>query len=209
LLEVLGPYLRLCDKLGSLQGQILERAPQEVRIEYAGEVTSYDVNPLTLAILRGLLTHVVSSSAVNYVNAPSIARERGIKVIEAKTSETKGFTNMVTVRVATEGGTSSVVAGAIFGRDIIRLVRIDDFFLDADPEGYIVMLHNRDVPGVVGSVGVLLAEEKINIARLELGREHVGGKAVSLTHVDAEVSDDVLNRLRQLPNIVAADLIKL
>ncbi len=209
LLDILGPHLRLCEKLGSLQGQVLERAPREVNVEYAGEVTSYDVKPLTLAILRGLLTHVVSSSAVNYVNAPTIARERGIKVIEAKTTATKGFTNMVTVRVTTEGGGTSLVAGAIFGGDIIRLVRIDDFFLDADPEGYIVMLHNRDVPGVVGSVGVLLAEEKINIARLELGREHVGGQAVSLIHVDGAVSDDVLNKLRKLPNIVAADLIKL
>ncbi|HYD49643.1 MAG TPA: phosphoglycerate dehydrogenase [Terriglobales bacterium] len=208
LLEVLGPYLKLCEKLGSLQGQLLESAPREVAIEYAGEVSNYDVKALTLAVLRGLLTHVITSNAVNYVNAPSIARERGIKVVESKTSQSKGFTNMVTVRVATESGTSTA-GGAIFGRDIVRLVRINDFFLDADPEGYIVMLYNRDVPGVVGSVGALLGEEKINIARLELGREHVGGMAISLIHVDGQVGAESLQRLRQLPNIISADLIEL
>lgn len=208
LLEILSPYLKLCEKLGAMQGQLLTSAPREVAIEYVGEVASYDVKALTLAVLRGLLTHVVSSSAVNYVNAPTIARERGIKVVESKTTDAKGFSNTITVRVTAEHG-SSVVTGAIFGRDVTRLVRINDFFLDADPEGLIVMLNNRDVPGVVGSVGMLLAEEKINIARLELGREHVGGKAVSLIHVDGDVSEHALQRLRQLPNIVSAQLIRL
>lgn len=208
LLEVLSPYLKLCDKLGSLQGQILDSAAKEVAIEYAGDVSNYDVKALTLAVLRGLLTHMVTSSAVNYVNAPSIARERGIKVVESKTTQSKGFTNMVTVRVTTDKGVS-VTGGAIFGRDIVRLVRINDFFLDADPEGYIVMLYNRDVPGVVGSVGALLGEEKINIARLELGRAHAGGMAVSMIHVDGEPAAQSLERLRQLPNIVSAQLIRL
>jgi len=145
LLEILGPYLTLCEKLGSLQAQLLTAAPREVEVEYAGEVANYDVKSLSLAVLRGLLTRVLESSAVNYVNAPAIARERGIKVTESKTSQTKGFSNLVTVSVNTVKGTS-VVAGAIFGQRVVRLVRINDFFLDADPEGYILMLNNRDVP---------------------------------------------------------------
>ena len=208
LLEVLGPYLVLSEKLGSLQAQLLAAAPREVAIEYAGEVANYDVKSLTLAVLRGLLNRVLESSAVNYVNAPAIARERGIKVVESKTSQSKGFLNLMTVTIATAKG-SSIVAGAIFGQRVIRLVRINDFFLDADPEGYILMLHNRDVPGVVGAVGTLLGGAKINIARLELGRERIGGMAISLIHVDDVIPDPVLERLRTLPNIVSAQLIKL
>ena len=208
LLGVLGPYLILCEKLGSLQAQLMPAAPREVEIEYAGEVTNYDVKPLTLAVLRGFLNRVLESSAVNYVNAPTNARERGIKFVESKTSQPKGFLNLVTVNVTTDKGTSTV-AGAIFGQRVIRLVRINDFFLDADPQGYILMLNNRDVPGVVGSVGTLLGEAKINIARLELGRERIGGMAISLIHVDDAIPADVLRKLRTQPNIVSAQLIKL
>jgi D-3-phosphoglycerate dehydrogenase / 2-oxoglutarate reductase len=208
LLEVLGPYLALCEKLGSLQGQLLTASPAEVAIEYAGEVADYDVKSLTLAVLRGLLMRVLESTMVNYVNAPTIARDRGIKIVESKTSQQKGFSNLVTVTINTAKG-PSIVAGAIFGQRVIRLVRINDFYLDADPHGFILMLHNRDVPGVVGSVGMLLGEAKINIARLELGREHVGGMAISLIHVDDDIPDTVLERLRTLPSIVAAQLVRL
>lgn len=208
LLEVLGPYLAICEKLGALQGQLLTATPVEVAIEYAGEVADYDVKSLTLAVLRGLLTRVLESTMVNYVNAPSIARERGIKVVESKTSAQKGFSNLVTVTVNTAKGTS-IVGGAIFGQRIIRLVRINDFYLDADPNGFILMLNNRDVPGVVGSVGTLLGETKINIARLELGRERIGGMAISLIHVDDDIPGAVLERLRMLPSIVSAQLVRL
>ncbi|HXQ21263.1 MAG TPA: NAD(P)-dependent oxidoreductase, partial [Candidatus Acidoferrales bacterium] len=208
LLEVLGPYLTLGEKLGSLQAQLLSAAPREVSIEYAGEVADYDVKALTLAVLRGLLTRVLESSAVNYVNAPTIARERGIKIVESKTSQSKGFLNLVTVQVSTAKGTSTV-AGAIFGQRVIRLVRINDFFLDADPQGFILMLNNRDVPGVVGAVGTLLAQANVNIARLELGRERVGGMAISLIHVDDEVPPAIVEQLRTLPNIISAQLIRL
>ena len=208
LLEVLGPYLTLCEKLGSLQGQVLTAAPDEVAIEYAGEVAQYDVKSLTLAVLRGLLARVLESTAVNYVNAPAIARERGIRIVESKASESKGFSNLVTVSINTTKG-PSVVAGAIFGQHVIRLVRINDFYLDASPEGFILMLHNRDVPGVVGAVGTLLGKAKVNIARLELGREKIGGMAISLIHVDDSIPASVLEQLRTLPDIVSAQLVTL
>lgn len=208
LLEVLGPYLTIGEKLGALQGQLLNATPTELAIEYAGEVAELDVKALTLAVLRGFLARVVESTSVNYVNAPTIARERGIKVVESKTSAQKGFSNLLTVTVTTTQG-ASVVAGAVFGQRVIRLVRINDFYLDADPQGFILMLHNRDVPGVVGSVGTLLGESRINIARLELGRERIGGMAVSLIHVDDDVPAAVLERLRTHPNIVSAQVVRL
>jgi D-3-phosphoglycerate dehydrogenase len=207
-LEVLRPYLLLAERLGSLQAQLLDGAPKELTVEYAGEVAALDVQPVTVAVLKGLLGRLLETSVVNFVNARELARERGIKVVESRSSSPKGFTNSLTARVRTANKTSEV-AGAVFGRDVVRLVRINGFYLEAVPEGFILMLNNRDVPGVVGAVGMLLGEAKINIAGLQLGREKVGGMALSLVHVDERIPPAVLDRLRKLPNIVSAEMLEL
>ena len=207
LLSVLRPYLTLGEKLGSLQVQMLATLPKEVQIEYGGEVTQYDVAPLTLAVLKGILTPMMESS-VNYVNAPVIARERGIKVVESKINRASDFASSMTVRVKTKEKELEV-EGAIFGSNNPRIVRINNFYLEAVPEGYILILHNRDVPGVIGAVGTLLGQKGINIAGLELGREKVGGMAISFFHVDDVVPKETLEALRGLPHIVTAELVKL
>jgi D-3-phosphoglycerate dehydrogenase len=207
LLTALRPYLNLGEKLGSLQVQMLSKLPREVTIEYSGEVTQYDVAPLTLAVLKGILTPAMESS-VNYVNAPVVARERGIKVVESKSSRATDFASSITVTCRV-GDREIEVEGAIFGSNNPRIVRIDNFYLEAVPEGYILLLHNRDVPGVVGAVGTLLGERGINIAGLELGREKVGGMAISLIHVDDAVPKETLDALRRMPAIISAELVKL
>ncbi len=207
LLSILRPYLTLAEKLGSLQVQMLATLPKEVQIEYSGEVTQYDVAPLTLAVLKGILTPVMGSS-VNYVNAPVVARERGIKVIESKSSRAGDFASSITVRVKTKDKEAEV-EGAIFGSNNPRIVRINNFYFEAIPEGYILILHNKDVPGVVGAIGTLLGEKGINIAGFELGRENVGGMAISLIHVDESIPKKVLDILRHLPNILSAQMVKL
>lgn len=207
LLNALRPYLTLGEKLGSLQVQMLASLPKEVHIEYGGEVTQYEVAPLTLAVLKGILTPMMESS-VNYVNAPVIARERGIKVVESKSNRASDFASSMTVRVKTKEKELEV-EGAIFGSNNPRIVRINNFYLEAVPEGYILILHNRDVPGVIGAVGTLLGQKGINIAGLELGREKVGGMAISFFHVDDIVPKETLEALRSLPHIVTAELVKL
>ncbi len=204
---VLQPYMLLGEKLGSFQAQMVTEAPVEVRIEYSGDVVEYEVGQVTAAVLRGLLSPFLETM-VNYVNAPLIARERGIKVIESRSSRPGDFLNSVTVRVQRATG-ETLVEGAVFGNKAVRLVRINDFYLEAVPEGYILMLHNRDVPGVVGTVGTLLGRRNINIAGLELGRERIGGMAISLIHVDEPVPPEVLTELRTLSPIVSAQLIRL
>jgi D-3-phosphoglycerate dehydrogenase len=97
----------------------------------------------------------------------------------------------------------------VFSNKAVRLVRVNDFYLEAVPEGYILVLHNRDVPGVVGAVGTLLGKRDINIAGLELGRERVGGMAISLIHVDGQVPPEILAELRTLEPVVSAQLIRL
>jgi D-3-phosphoglycerate dehydrogenase len=206
-LRVLRPYLLLAEKLGALQAQLLTEPAVELTVQASGEVAERELRSLAAAVLRGLLGHLLEST-VNYVNAPAIARERGIKVIEARAPETSDYLNAIAVQVRTAGRTN-VVEGAVFGADTVRITKIDGFRMEAVPEGHILMLHNRDVPGVVGRVGTLLGEQGINIAGIELGRERVGGMALSLIHVDDPVSREVLEKLRTLPQIVAAQLLRL
>ena len=207
LLNILRPYLLLGEKLGSFQVQMLAKVPKEVQVEYGGEVAQYDVAPLTLAVLKGILTPVMETS-INYVNAPLVARERGIRVIESKSSRASDFASSIIVRVKTEDKEAEV-EGAIFGNNNPRIVKINNFYLEAVPEGNILILNNKDVPGVVGILGNFLGERGINIAGLELGREKVGGMAIALYHVDNPIPKEVLDALRRLPNIVSAVLVKL
>jgi D-3-phosphoglycerate dehydrogenase len=181
--------------------------PKEVQVEYRGDVTQYNVAPLTLAVLKGLLTPVMES-AVNYVNAPVIARERGIQIVESKSERAGDFSSSIAVK-AINGKQTLEVEGAIFGRKHPRIVRVNDFYLEAVPEGYILVLQNKDVPGVVGTIGTALGKNGINIAGMELGRTEKGGNAISFTHVDEAVSKKALDELRALPQIVSATLVKL
>jgi D-3-phosphoglycerate dehydrogenase len=207
LLEVLRPYLTLGEKLGSLHSQMAGALPKEVQIEYRGDVTQYNFAPLTLAVLKGLLTPVMES-AVNYVNAPLVAKERGIKVVESKSEWAGDFASSIIVK-AKNGKENLEIEGAMFGAKHPRIVRVNDFYLEAVPEGYILILQNKDVPGVVGTVGTILGKNGINIAGMELGRTQKGGKAISFTHVDDVVSKKALDELRALPQIVSATLVKL
>ncbi len=207
LLEVLRPYLLLSERLGSLLSQMVGALPKEVQVEYGGEVTQYNLAPLTLAVLKGILTPIMESG-VNYVNAPIVARDRGIKVVESKSNRASDFANYITVKVDT-GKIEMEVEGVVFGAKYPRIVRVDNFYLEAVPEGYILILRNRDVPGVVGTVGTLLGKNGINIAGMELGRTDKGGNAISFIHVDDAVSKKALQELRDRPEIVSAVQVKL
>jgi D-3-phosphoglycerate dehydrogenase len=207
LLAVLRPYLTLGEKLGSLHTQIGGMLPNEVQIEYRGDVAQYNVAILTVAVLKGLLSPVLES-AVNYVNAPVVAKERGIKIVESKSEEAGDFASSIILR-AKNGKESLEIEGAMFGAQHPRIVRVNHFYLGAVPEGYILVLQNTDVPGVVGAVGTILGNNGINIAGMELGRSEKGGNAISFTHVDEPVSKKALDELRALPQIVSATLVKL
>jgi D-3-phosphoglycerate dehydrogenase / 2-oxoglutarate reductase len=207
LLEVLRPYLTLGEKLGSLHTQMAGALPKEVQVEYRGDVTQYNVAALTLAVLKGLLSPVMES-VVNYVNAPLVAKERGIKVMESKSEQAGDFASSITVK-AKNGKQNLEVEGAMFGAKHPRIVRVNNFYLEAVPEGYILILQNKDVPGVVGAVGTILGNNGINIAGMELGRSEKAGNAISFTHVDEMVSKKALDELRALPQIVSATLVKL
>jgi D-3-phosphoglycerate dehydrogenase len=206
-LSVLGPFLVLAEKVGSLQAQMATGAPLEIDIESSGDVAEHeqDRKAITASVLKGVLSAVMESG-VNYVNAPFIARDRGIRVVESRSNVPSDFLNSLTVRVKREGETTTVT-GAVFGKKTLRIVRINKFYMEAVPEGHILVLHNHDVPGVVGAVGTLLGTHGINIAGIELGRE--SKQAISFFHVDQAVPPAVLAELRHLTGITSADVVSL
>jgi D-3-phosphoglycerate dehydrogenase len=206
-LVVLRPFLVLAEKVGALQAQMGPGAPIEVDVEGSGDVAEQDMKAITASVLKGLLSPMMDAT-VNYVNAPVIARERGIRVVELRSSLPSDFLNSLTVRVKRAHGETSTVAGAVFGKKTLRIVRINKFYMEAVPEGYILVLNNKDVPGVVGGVGTLLGKHGINIAGIELGRDE-SGMAISFFHVDEPVSSTVLAELRQMPAVVSAQLVQL
>jgi len=177
---------------------------EEIRIDYRGEIANYDLKPLTVAVVKGVMDPIRED--VNYVNALPLAKTRGIRVVETKSTEEADYASLITVRIKTDKGVSEV-AGTLFGRREPRVVRIDEFPLEAVPEGYLLVFSNLDVPGVIGRIGTLLGQNQVNIAGMHLGREHPGGRAVSVLNVDAPIPLPVLEEIRKMPNLVFAKLV--
>jgi len=206
-LETLGPHLRLAERLGRLAAQIISQPPTQITVGLGGEAAGLKAEPITAAALKGLLSGFLDQD-FNYVSAPFIARERGIGVTESRSRETTDFVNTLSVTVKTGKGEHQV-AGAVLGNRAMRLIRIDGFSVESVPDGYFLMLRNRDVPGVVGTVGTLLGQAQVNIAGLDLGRDRAGGSALSLFAVDGPVPAAVLEKLKTMPAIISASLLKL
>jgi D-3-phosphoglycerate dehydrogenase / 2-oxoglutarate reductase len=207
LLNKLRPYVTLAEKMGSLQTQLTESGIKEVRVNYAGRVTDYDVTPLTTAMLKGLLTPILKDD-VNFVNAPVIASERGIKVVESKTSTSEDFASLIMLKVKSMEG-ENIVSGTIFGKTMPRILRINDFYLEAIPDGHNLLIHNEDIPGVIGSIGVTLGKHKVNITRMQVGQEKAEGQNVILLSSGTSVGDDALEELRSLDHVFSARRIDL
>jgi len=205
LIAEVGPYLQLAEKLGSFLGQTCPGAIEQVEVEYEGEVAEMHVAPITIAVLMGMLESV--REGVNMVNAPTIAQELGIKVIESKVRRSEDFASSVSVHM--KGCVDRVIEGAIFHGGQPRIVRIDDYMLEAVPEGPTLFLQNRDEAGVVGAVGTILGEGKINIARMQLALATERQEAAMLVNVDSVPSDEIMERLRANPHMISAQLVEL
>ncbi len=204
---LINPYLNLAEKLGQFQAQIVPGGIKEVAIEYGGEILEYNLAPITISLLKGLLTPVLGEN-VNYINAPVIAKERGINVVESKHSEIGDYKSMIAVTVKT-AKEESYAAGTIFGQRDARIVRINKFVLDVIPEGNMLVLYNSDKPGVIGNIGLTLGNSGINIARLHLSRELVDGKALVVLSTDSLVSEEVLKKLKDVSHVLSVALVEM
>jgi len=207
LMTILRPYVTLAEKMGSLQTQLTDSGIKEVQVNYSGKVTEYDVTPLTTAMLKGLLTPILKDD-VNFVNAPFIASERGIKVVESKTSTSDDFASLIMLKVKSMEG-ENIVSGTIFGKTMPRILRINNFYLEAIPDGHNLLIHNEDIPGVIGRIGVTLGDRKVNINRMQVSQEKTEKQNVILLSTSSSVGDEVLEELRSLDHVFSARKIEL
>ena len=201
------PFLDLAEKMGLMQAQIMEGYIKSVKIAYIGEIVNQNLDALTLSIMKGLLSPALEEK-VNNVNAMFIARERGINIIERKTKEVEDFTHLIHVTVETNK-TKNSITGTLFTKTEPRIVKINNFYVEAVPKGHMLVINNIDVPGIVGHIGTLLGDEKINIAGMTFGREKKGGNAITLLNVDSEVPKEIIQKIKKAKNIKEVKYIKL
>ena len=200
LLDQIRPHLSLAEKMGALMGQLI-RQPHDITVTYSGDLIRFDTRPLTRALLKGLLG-VFTDKPVNYVSAPAMARDKGIHVRET-TSQAKGdFSNLIQMKLEGHEAEINQIWGTIFGRKYQRIVRLGRIYMDAIPEGSMIVIQNIDKPGVIGNVGTTLGRHNINIGRFQLGR--LEDRALCMVNIDTPADDQVLQDLLALPNIISA-----
>ncbi|MFH0772514.1 MAG: phosphoglycerate dehydrogenase [Candidatus Omnitrophota bacterium] len=207
LLQIIRPYIELSEKMGLMMAQLTEGRIKEIKIEYSGDIVEHDLASVTIAFLKGFLTPILQET-VNFVNASVIAKERGIKVVEIKSSQMEEFANLITIEAQTDKVKVSA-AGTLSPRKEPRIVKINDFYVEAATTGYLLILFNEDKPGIIGQVGNILGQGGINIAGMTLGRMKAGGEAMTVLNVDEEIPDSVMKQIRSARNILDAKLIKL
>lgn len=198
-LERLGPYLPLAERLGLLASKLSSAGMSEVEVEVAGELASAPTRPLAARALVGMLRGFLDVP-VNEVNAAAVARERGIALREIRSEEPQDYASLITITLRGQGGEVKV-AGTVYGKRDARIVRVGEFRVEGVPEGHAILCENDDRPGVVGNLGTALGAEGVNIARISLSRRDDRGVAFSFLNVDQQPSPALLARIRALPNV--------
>lgn len=198
--QKLNPYQDLAEKLGQFVAQIAQGALKRMTITFAGELADIEVSPLTRTIIKGALSHHLSD--VNYINAPELAKKRGIQILEQKKSNSHGFTNLIQLEVETSKERKSA-AGTLLNGLGPRIVKIGQYPIDVNPEGHMLLVQHLDQPGVVGQVGTVLGNHGINIATMQVGRETIGGQAIMMLSIDKPASPKVLEYMREMTMIQA------
>lgn len=197
------PHLELGRRIGRLHGQLATGAIRSVDVTFSGELVEHDVQPVTRAVLVGLLQPVLAHG-VNYVNAPYTAEQRGIRVTESKSAGSEDYANYLQVEVVDTAGTRRV-GGTVLGRRDLRIREIDQFRIDLQPEGHLLIAQHRDRPGIIGSVGTLLGAANINIGGMYVGREEVGRRAIMVLTVDDPVPEPLQAEIK---DAIAAEFVR-
>ncbi len=205
--KTLEPYIELCEKLGRFTSQLIEGRFQKLDITYGGEIIKYDLTPLTMSLAKGLLSPILKDT-VNFINSLALSQDRGIKITESKSSKEEEFVNLIQVTISTDKETR-VVTGTLFANKQPRIVKIDDYYVELNPFGEMIVIQNWDRAGIIGNLGMLLGKHNINIAAMNFGREKPGGKAITVLNVDTSISADLFNKIIRTENVLAAKIIKI
>lgn len=201
----LKPYMKLAEQLGSFVGQLAMTEAKEIQIEYEGLIASLNTKPLTALVLAGFFKPTMEG--VNIVSAPARAKERGITIAETKRDTTKDYQTLIRVIVTTATG-KNCVEGTLFGGEHIRIVNIDTVPIETAFGPHMLYIENLDQPGLIGAVGTLLGNNNINIADFNLGRIPGKNKAVALITLDDRVSDDIIQKISELPQAERVQALK-
>lgn len=206
LMNTLKPYLNLGERLGRFVAQVATEF-DSVEIRYNGDIAQLEVAPISTAVLKGLLSTILDDS-VNFVNAGLLAKTRGIKVSEKKSGQAENYASLITV-IVQGGKCDKSVAGTVFSKNDPRIVMVDDYRVDAVPEGYMIVAPHIDKPKIIGKIGTLIGEANVNIATMQVGRRASGGKAVMLLGIDGVLNDKTLNEIAQVEGILDVKFVSL
>ncbi|MCP5463439.1 MAG: phosphoglycerate dehydrogenase [Deltaproteobacteria bacterium] len=207
-LQRLGPYLNLGQKIGQFHGQLCEESPKEINVTYFGDIAGERTAPVTTAILQGILQPMLSDVAINNVNAPYLAKERGITVKETKNNSHSDYTSLISVNLVFKNGEQNI-SGTIFGRENPRLVQFNQVRPELNPEGKILIVSNNDKPGVVGRVGTALGEEGVNIANMQLCLNNKKQQATGFFSVSGQITQKTLDKITALDEVLSVQLVEL
>ncbi len=211
ILRTLNPFLRLAEQIGNLQAQLAGDMIKRVEVEVKGDEISDHIKPITVAILKGVLKPFLHQT-VNYINAPHLAQKRGIVVSQVSGLPMPDYSNLISCRV--ECGTHSrTISATLYSHGEPRLVQMDGYRIDTNPEGILLVMESLDVPGVVGMVGTVLGEHNVNIAEWRMGRipqaDHMPPLNISFINLDSRAPEKVIDQLRQMDRILNVTQVEL
>ncbi len=193
--QIMTPYLELAQKMGIFYRQFGNINITDMEIEYSGDVYNLPLTPITNSLLVGLLSSTFEG--INFVNAQLFAKETGIKITETKKLDSHDYASQIILSVKHKEG-NTIIKGAVFSKGIIRIVGIDQFVLDFEPEGNLLLTINKDVPGFIGEIGTVIGSSGINISNMELGRNTELKKALSIIQIDGEIPDDLFEKVSKI-----------
>ena len=203
-MQVISPYFQLAERLGGTVCSLAEAPIKTVEVIYRGDITEVNTSLLTTAVLKGMLNPVLESD-INYVNAPSVAKSRGIAYSEVKVKESTDYTNLITVK-AVAGEKTIEVEGTLFGSEG-RIVRIDKFRVDVDPHARILICPHINRPGIIGSVGSIMGKVGINISSMQVGKSDVEGTNLMVLTIDNDITEETIQAVKDVDGIFDAKLV--
>ncbi len=204
-LSEMKPYVSLAEKLGAIYYQAESAPVSKIEIMYCGELADKDTSLLTLSVLKGFLS-TISSERISFVNVKQNVAERGVRVIESKTSQLEKYTNLITVRFFSDGKDLSV-SGTVFGKDSEILVDFFGYHMDFELSPHVIAMQNQDVPGIIGRVGTVLGQRNINIATMHWSRKKDKMRAQSFLSIDSPVDEDIVKALRSIDGVLRVSLL--
>lgn len=202
----LKPYLNIAVKIGKIIGQLSNESIKNIEIMYQGDLADKSNKALTTAVIKGILYPVLGDT-INYVNAQTVAKDRGISISEISSSQEINYKSIITVKATFDNGEEKLVSGTIISDTEERIIQLDDYNINFVPKGKILATKNIDKPGMVGKVGSILGQNNVNIATMDLGRSTKDKRAMMIINIDESISDQLILELKEMEGIIDINIL--